>query len=101
MRAARNVRLFPGKYASDCVFTASTRPHAHLRSLKGTPQNWPGRRCAFDFERVLRQGHASPYLGAEDSIGCSAPDSVSSDRHADSTIYALTLECSSQCVMIA
>ncbi len=38
----------PGKYASDSVFTASTRPHAQLPSLKGTPQNWPGRRCTFD-----------------------------------------------------
>jgi hypothetical protein len=35
-------------------------------------------RVRLRLERVLRQGHASPYLGAEDSIGCSAPDSVSS-----------------------
>jgi hypothetical protein len=35
-------------------------------------------RVRLRLERVLRHGHASPYLGAEDSIGRSAPDSVSS-----------------------
>src|SRR6266542_2639898 len=61
MRAARNVRLFPGKYASGCVFTASTRPHAHLPSLKGTPQNCPGRRCAFDVGSNGYYGMGTPH----------------------------------------
>jgi hypothetical protein len=29
--------------------TASTRPQPKRPSLSGADQNWPGRRCAFDF----------------------------------------------------
>ena len=39
---------------------------------------WQKMRVRRRLERLLRHGHASPYLGAEDSIGRSVPDSVSS-----------------------
>src|SRR6266568_6331587 len=86
MRAARNVRLFPGKYASDCVFTASTRPHAHLPSLKGTPQNWPGRRCAFDFgsNGYFGMGTPHPTWARKIRSGTRRRTALARDRHTDS-----------------